>query len=321
MERPSAAVPQTYRFSAQVGSAAAFGERCCRDSSSLSRCDVADKHGRTEANRETAPDLRKNQTRTSWCGISEAVPTGVDPVTFRFSVSPGVFSHYVYGQNPQNLAVFIRECQFVSVGFRGFNGPNMAQRRARPRPSAGRLPSGAAPAVVRVGGRLRTDHEHTVLRIRGRSRQTGLAEGTGRYVVLRRGGRRSGSRRRRLHWCGRRSGGWRRGLRDRCLRRRVQCGRVRRRWGRGARRSGRWCRCRRRCCGRRCRWRGRGADGGARRCRTACGVVGVSRRTGVRHGGRRNPERGESDDQRSREPDCSELPPRVLEPGSTARGQ
>jgi hypothetical protein len=56
-------------------------------------------------------------------------PTGIDPVTFRFSVSLGVFSLNTYGCDIWLIRDYPESSQLVSVRFRAINGTLMAQIR------------------------------------------------------------------------------------------------------------------------------------------------------------------------------------------------
>ena len=55
-------------------------------------------------------------------------PTGVDPVTFRFSVIQRGISHSVYMGDILLIRYFSDWSQLVAVGFRAENGPEMAQK-------------------------------------------------------------------------------------------------------------------------------------------------------------------------------------------------
>lgn len=57
-------------------------------------------------------------------------PTGIDSVTFRFSVSLGVFLHCIYGCDIPLIRDSFEWSQLVSVTFWAINGPLMAQDRA-----------------------------------------------------------------------------------------------------------------------------------------------------------------------------------------------
>ncbi|MET0480672.1 MAG: hypothetical protein ABWZ69_04895, partial [Mycetocola sp.] len=58
-------------------------------------------------------------------------PTGIDPVTFRFSVSLVGFRHCTYGCDIALIRTSSEWSQLVSVTFWSLNGPLMAQDRAR----------------------------------------------------------------------------------------------------------------------------------------------------------------------------------------------
>jgi len=57
----------------------------------------------------------------------EVAPTGIDPVTFRFSVTLGLKSHSIYGVGSLLTRHFPGWSQLLAVGSAGGNGPNMAQ--------------------------------------------------------------------------------------------------------------------------------------------------------------------------------------------------
>jgi hypothetical protein len=57
-------------------------------------------------------------------------PTGIDPVTFRFSVSLGGFLHCIYGVDIALIGDSSESSQLVSVTFWAINGPLMAQDQA-----------------------------------------------------------------------------------------------------------------------------------------------------------------------------------------------
>jgi hypothetical protein len=61
----------------------------------------------------------------------DRAPTGIDPVTFRFSVSLGGFLHCIYGCDITLIRDSSESSQLVSVTFWAINGPLMAQDRAR----------------------------------------------------------------------------------------------------------------------------------------------------------------------------------------------
>lgn len=73
------------------------------------------------------------QKTPGYPGVLVVAPTGIDPVTFRFSVRLGGFRHCSYGCDIALIRDSSKRSQLVSVGFRAFNGTLMAQDPAASR--------------------------------------------------------------------------------------------------------------------------------------------------------------------------------------------
>ena len=71
----------------------------------------------------------KKATRSRSLQMAFVAPTGVDPVTFRFSVIQRRISHSIYMGDILLIRHFSGCSQLLAVGFRAGNGPEMAQDR------------------------------------------------------------------------------------------------------------------------------------------------------------------------------------------------